>query len=273
LTKSSPSHWVTSISDITPEDIYIRGYPMRALIGRLPFSAIAFLIVRGRMPTPGEARMMDVILSSILDYALQKSGTVAARAVVSVNPQMPVGLGAGVLAAGEYALSPEDTGRFIADTFASWKASGETMEQHARKLVDELRRTKRRVPGFGHQVFRGVDPRAERLKQVAIEQGVWGEANEWYAAVHRAFQAAANKPDLVMNDVGMLAGIMAQMGFTPQEMAGIAILSTFPGLIAHVSEELQSGVRVRIIPDANIDYARDRKDLDTDMKAAGWGAA
>jgi citrate synthase len=44
-----------------------------------------------------------------------------------------------------------------------------------------------------------------------------------------------------------------------------------PGLIAHVSEELQSGVRVRIIPDENVDYARDRKDLDADMKATGWG--
>jgi citryl-CoA lyase len=272
LIKGTPSHWVTAVSDITPEDIYIRGYPMQELVGRLPFSAIAFLIIRGRMPSPGEARMMDVILSSILDYALQKSGTVAARAVVSVNPQMPVGLGAGVLAAGEYALSPEDTGRFIVDTFAAWKASGEPMEEHAKKVVAELRRTKRRVPGFGHQVFRGLDPRAERLKQIAIKNGIWGEINKWYAAVHRAFQAAANKPDLVMNDVGMLAGIMTEMGFTPQEMAGIAILSTFPGLIAHISEELQSGVRVRIIPDGNVEYARDRRVLDADMKAAGWEA-
>jgi citrate synthase len=270
LAKGTPSHWVTSVSDITPEDIYIRGYPMQSLVGKLPFSAIGFLIIRGKMPTPGEAHMMDVILSSILDYGLQKSGTVAARAVVSVNPQMPVGLGAGVLAAGEYALSPEDTGHFITDTYRVWKSSGEPMQEHARKLVEQLRKAKRRVPGFGHQVFRGIDPRAERLKRTAIEQGIWGEANEWYAAVHRAFQEAANKPDLVMNDVGMLAGIMTQMGFTPPEMAGIAILSTFPGLIAHVSEELESGVRVRIIPNANVDYARDRRNVGADMAAAGW---
>jgi citryl-CoA lyase len=273
MNKSTPSHWVSAVSDITPEDVYIRGYPMQALIGRLPFSAIVFLLIRGKLPTPGETRMMEVILTSILDYALQKSGTLAARAVVSVNPQMPAGLAAGVLAAGEYALSPEDTGRFISETFAAWKDSGETMETGARKLVDDLRRARRRVPGFGHPVFRGIDPRAERLKQTAMEQGIWGEINDWYAAVHRAFQLAANKPDIVMNDVGMLAGIMTQMGFTPQEMAGIAVLSTFPGLIAHISEELQSGVRVRIVPDKNVDYARDRRDLTADLKRAGWGAA
>jgi citrate synthase len=213
---------------------------------------------------------MDVILSSILDYALHKSGTIAARAVASVNPQMLPSVAAGVLAAGEFAVSPEDTGRFITSTYEAWKASGDPMEAYAAQLVADLRSQKKRVPGFGHQVFRGVDPRAQRLKEAAIANGVWGEANEWYAAVHRAFQAAANKPDLVMNDVGMLAGIMTQMGFTPQEMAGLAILSTFPGLVAHVSEELQSGVRNRIIPDDNVAYARTRRSLEQDMAEKGW---
>jgi citryl-CoA lyase len=270
MSKSTPSHWTSSVSDITPEDIFIRGYAMQDLVGRLPFSAITFLLIRGRIPTQGEAKMTDVILCSILDYALQKSGTVAARAIVSVNPRMNAGLSAAMLGAGDYAVSPEDTGRFIAEGFAACKASGLDVEAHATAFVAELRAGKRRVPGFGHPVFRNVDPRAERLKAMAEKQGVWGEANEWYAAVHRAFQAAAKKPDLVMNDVGMLAGIMFQMGFTPAEMTGLALLSTFPGLIAHISEELQTGAINRIIPDENVTYARQRLDLDADCAAAGW---
>jgi citrate synthase len=270
MTKNTPSHWVSSVSEITPEDIFIRGYPMRSLVGELPFSAISFLLVRGNLPTPGEVKMMDVILSSILDYALQKSGTIAARSIVSVNPRMTAGLAAGMLGAGEYAVSPEDTGRFIADSIQAWKASGDAMETYAEKLVADYRAAKRRVPGFGHQVFRGVDPRAEKLKAIAIKQGIWGEAIEFYEAVHRAFQRAANKPDLVLNDVGMLAAIMTQMGFTPPEMAGLALLSTFPGLIAHISEELQSGVVNRIIPNANADYTNERRDLDRDMRDCGW---
>lgn len=270
MAANSTSYWSSAVSDITPEDVYVRGYPIQTLMGTLPFSAVTYLIVRGQLPTPGQARMMDMILTSILDYGLQKAGTVAARAVVSVNPQMTAGLGAGVLAAGEHALSPEDAGMFISETYKRWQQSGQTMQEAARQVVSELRSAKRRVPGFGHPVFRAVDPRAERLKIAAIETGVWGEANEWYGAVHDAFRAAANKPDLVLNDVGMLAGIMTQMGFSPQEMAGIAILSTFPGLIAHISEELRSGARNRIIPDQDADYARTRHDLADDMKAKGW---
>lgn len=270
LSPGTSAFWVSSVSRITAEDIVIRGYPMRDLVGTLPFSGISFLLVRGRLPSPAETTMMDVILSSILDYALQKSGTIAARAVVSVNPRMTAGLAAGVLGAGEYAVSPEDTGRFIADSVAAWKRSGEDMETFAGKLVAELRAARRRVPGFGHPVFRGVDPRAERLRGLATQLGLWGEVNDLYDAIHRAFRAAANKPDLVLNDVGMLAGIMSQMGFTPPEMTGLALMSTFPGLIAHISEELQSGVINRIIPDSQARYAEERRDLGADMAALGW---
>ncbi len=268
--KGSPGFWTTSVSDVTSEDVFVRGYPLQSLIGRLPFPAMTALLIRGKIPTPGEARMMDVILCSILDYSLQKSGTVAARSVVSVNPQMAPGLAAAVLAAGEYAVSPEDTGRFVIESYRRWTASGAPLQQFATEFVSELRAQKQRVPGFGHPVFKGIDPRAQRLKDVAVEQKVWGPYGEWYEAIHRAFKQAVGKPDLVINDVGMMATILAEMGYTPPEMAGIAILSTFPGLIAHISEELASGVRGRMIPDSIAEYPRERRDLSADMTDAGW---
>jgi citrate synthase len=269
-TQSTPGFWTTAISDITPEDVYVRGYALREILGKLPYSAATALLIRGKMPTPGEARMMDAILCSILDYSLHKSGTVAARCVVSVNPQMVPGLAAGVLAAGDHAMSPENTGRFVIDNYRRWKESGEPLDAFANRLVDELHGRRARVPGFGHQVFRGVDPRAQRLKQIAIEVGVWGSYGEWYEAVHRAFKARLGKPDIVINDMGMLATILAEMGYSPQEMVGLSILSTIPGLIAHVSEELGSGVRNRIVPDEIASYPRPRRSLEEDMARAGW---
>ena len=267
---NTPGFWTTSVSDVTPEDVYIRGYALQSIIGKLPFAAVVGLLIRGKIPSPAETRMMDVVLCSILDYSLQKSGTVAARCVVSVNPQMSAGLAAAVLAVGEYAVSPEEAGRFILENSRCWKESGEPLESFAKGIVEEIRRQKRRIPGFGHPVFRGVDPRAQRLRDIAVEQGIWGPVGECYEEIHRAFQRAVGKPDLVINDVGMMAAILAEMGYTPQEMAGIAILSTMPGVIAHVSEELSSGARLRIVPDSNAHYPRERHDLAADMYKAGW---
>ncbi len=261
MTKNTPSHWVTGISRITEEDLLIRGYPMAGLVERKSFSEIAYLLIRGELPSSGQARMFDFLLTSVLDYGLEKSGTVAARMVASVNPQMPTSLAAGVAAAGEFALSPEPTGDFILKYYGAWRESGRPLEPFVADLVADMRARKERVPGFGHQVFRGVDPRAQTLKRIAQECGIWGDVNVFHEALHAEFKAATNKPDLVLNDVGMLAGIMIQMGFTPKEMAGIALLSTFPGLIAHVSEELRSGVRCRIVGRESVDYVCERREL------------
>lgn len=270
MTSESIPYWTTSVSDVDRDDVYLRGYQLRDMIGRLPFSAACFLLIRGRLPSPGEARMMDALLCSVLDYSLQKPGTVAARYCVSGNPSMTAGIATAVLGVGEYTLAPEDAGRFIAETYDSFSRSGRSAAEQAGSLVAELRKAGRRVPGFGHPNFRRTDPRAARLKEIAVEGGVWGPACDWYESVHAAFVQASGKPDLVLNEVGMMAAIMVQMGFTPAEMTGVALISSLPGVVAHVSEELRSGVRIRVVPEGTARYAAERKPFERDLAAAGW---
>jgi citryl-CoA lyase len=87
-TDNAAAYWTTAVSDVEDADVYVRGYSLGELIGRLPFPAATYLMIRGRIPTRGEARMVDAMLCSILDYALHKPGTVAARYAVSGNPNM-----------------------------------------------------------------------------------------------------------------------------------------------------------------------------------------
>jgi citryl-CoA lyase len=268
--KTPSKYWTTAISDIIPTDVFIRGYSLGELIGRLPFSAATYLLIRGDIPTHGQARMIDAMLCSILDYALQKPGTAAARFAVSGNPQMVPGMAVAVLSVGEYTLAPEDAGRFIQESYARWKKSGKSMDEFAKTFIDEIRASGKRVPGFGHPVFRGTDPRAQKLKGIAQQEGCWGEIGDWYEAVHRAFIKAAGKPDIVINEVGMMAAIQSVMGFSPPEMTGIALISSLPGVIAHISEEMATGKRIRIIQDEIAEFPRLRRDLDKDLKAAGW---
>ena len=268
--KQETAYWTTAVSDVADDDVFLRGVSLGSLIGKLSFSAACFLLIRGKMPTPGEARMLDALLCSVLDYSLYKPGTVAARYCVSANPQMVPGLATAVLSVGEYTLSPEDAGRFIQEGYATYQASGRGMDDFAAERIAALRKAKARIPGFGHPNFRFVDPRAQKLKEIAQANGTWGEQSEYYEACHRAFKASIGKPEIVINEVGMMAAILAQMGFTPQEMAGIAIISSLPGVVAHISEELQSKTRIRIVPDQIASYPRNRVDIDDAMADAGW---
>jgi citryl-CoA lyase len=263
-------YWQTSVSDVEEASVYIRGYDLGQIIGEVSFASCTFLLIRGRLPSPGESKMMEAVLCSVLDYSLKKPGTVAARYCVSGNPSMVAGLATAVLSAGEYTLAPDSGGAFIASTYADFRNSGEPLDVAADRIVSGLRANGQRVPGFGHPNFRFVDPRAKKLKDIAQANGVWGDICDWYEAIHTAFIKQANKPDLVINEVGMLAAILSQMEFSPAEMTGLALISTMPGVVAHISEELTSKTRIRTVPDHDVAYERPRHDLHGDLKAKGW---
>ena len=84
------AEWQTSVSRVDDGKVLIRGYDLEALIGGQSFTSSCFLLVRGRLPSPGEQRAFDAVLNAVLDYALLKPGTVAARYAVSANPSMPI---------------------------------------------------------------------------------------------------------------------------------------------------------------------------------------
>ena len=108
-----PAYWSSTVSRVESDTVFIRGYDLEDLIGGQSFTASCFLLLRGRLPTPGEVRVLDAVLNAVLDYALLKPGTVAARYAVSGNPNMVAGIAAAVMSVGKHTLAPEDTARFI----------------------------------------------------------------------------------------------------------------------------------------------------------------
>ncbi|MDQ0867786.1 citryl-CoA lyase [Arthrobacter sp. V1I9] len=271
IAEQSTDYWSSAVSQVTDTKVYVRGYDLEDLIGQIPFTAAIFLLIRGRVPTPHEVRCLDAVLSGVLDYALEKPGTLAARFAVSANPSMAIGMSAACLSVGKHTLSTEETGRFILATHAEYRSSGLPLEEFADAKVSAMRQIKERIPGLGHPVFKKIDPRGERLKEIAVKEGVWGEPAEVYEAVHRAFTELPGKSDIPINDVGVMAAILLGLGFTPEEGTGIAVLSTLPGVIAHVSEELSAGKPIRIVPRdaARYNGVTDR-DFNADRAKAGW---
>ena len=264
-----PRYWRTEVSAITPETVYVRGYKLDDVIG-MSFTAATFLMIKGRLPSPQETRVLDAVLTGVLDYGMEKSGTAAARYVVSCNPSMQAALAAAALSAGDYGLATENTARFIASTYTEYQDSGLGLAEFAEVVVARAKAAKYRIPGFGHQVFRFTDPRAQILKGIAVEAGLWGDQAVVYEAVHRAFIKQPGREHFPINDVAVLAAITVAMGFTPEESTALAILGTLPGVVAHISEELTSGKVQRLITPETVDYVVPVRDLTTDLEAAGW---
>lgn len=261
--------WSSSVSKVEADKVLIRGYDLEQLIGGQSFTASCFLLIRGRLPSRGETRALDAVLNAVLDYALLKPGTVAARYAVSANPNMVAGIATAVLSVGRFTLAPEDTGRFIASVAERHRVSGKSLAEFAAEVVADARIRKERIPGLGHPLFKRIDPRAQRLKEIAVAEGLWSDNAVLYELIHQAYIEAAGKPDMPINDIGMMAVVLLELGFTPDEMTGLAVLSTLPGVVAHISEELQNGRPIRTVPDDQVDYSGvSPRDFTMDQRAA-----
>src|SRR5215207_32155 len=114
--------WVRSgIGRSTPDTIEVLGRNLADdLMGQVSFADLAFALVAGRPPTPGEARVFDAVLVSLTDHGLTPT-VLAARLTHTGAPESLQGaVAAGLLGAGSVFLGPTgDTAELLAAIVAA----------------------------------------------------------------------------------------------------------------------------------------------------------
>ena len=246
--------WATKISRVIEGKVLIRGYSHEGLIGDRSYAEAVFLTLRGEMPTKNEARMTDALLNSLLDHGFVAASVLAARYCASGNPQVIPATAAGLLTAGSNTISPQHGAQFLEDAYALMQREKLTLEEAARRVVEQVRAKKARIPGYGHPTHKGDDFRAVKLWKIAAECGFIGEKTRLYQAIHAEFQRVTGKKDICINVDGALACVMTEMGFRPTQMVAIAVMAVVPGILAHVIEEIEEGKPLRIVRDEDQDY-------------------
>ncbi len=249
-----PHEWKTKISRVLENKVIIHGYPHEDLIGGKSYAEGVFLTLRGELPNAQEARMTDALLASLYDHAFVAASVLSARYCASGNPQLIPATAAGLLTAGNNTISPQHGCQFILDAHDMMKREGLSIEAAAQKVVAEVRAKKKRIPGLGHPTHKGHDFRATKLWEIAEECGFVGERTRLYQAIFQEFVRVTGKSGLCINVDGALACIMMEMGFKPLQMVAIAVIAVLPGIMAHVIEEIEEGVPLRVIRDENMDY-------------------
>ncbi|UCE74337.1 MAG: hypothetical protein JSV56_01165, partial [Methanomassiliicoccales archaeon] len=212
----------SSITDVGFHKINIRGYALQDIIRKLTFTQTVFLTIRGELPTEPQTRVMDAVLCGIVDHGLFAPTSLAARIIASAAPEsiMPAVAGA-MLTVGAVTVSPQDTADLIQAAINMMEKDGLSREEAAIKIVEQHKAKKKRLPGLGHPLHPTGDPRATALKEVAVENGVWGEKGKIYEAIHKAFVEITGR-EFPINIDGMMGCVLSEMGFDAKEMAGIA---------------------------------------------------
>ena len=113
---------------------------------------------------------------------------------------------------------------------------GTAPRRRARELAQEIHAAGGKVPGFGHPVHRPLDPRAERILELADEHGASGP----HVALARAFRGAVAEAwgrPLTMNVALPSAAVLLDLGFPSSTVKAIPLLARTAGLLAHLVEE------------------------------------
>jgi citrate synthase len=217
--------------------ITVRGRDLCAdLMGRLTFTDYFHLLVTGREPSETQRYFLDLLLVALAEHGLTPTAQ-AARMTLDAAPESLQGaVAAGILGCGSVVLgTAELCGRLLVEARARIDRGGEPDEVVATQ-VGEIRARRDKVPGFGHPVHHPVDPRTERILELADARGVAGPhldiARRMPAAVARAW----GRP-LPMNVSMPIAAVLLDLEFPAAILKAIPILARTAGLLAHLAEE------------------------------------
>jgi citrate synthase len=225
---------VSRIAKAYPDRVEVRGRDLTGdVMGRLGFTEYFHLLLTGREPSEDETFFLDLLLVSIAEHGLMPSN-VAARMTLAADPDSLQGaVAAGILGAGSVVLgSSEECARLLAQGLAS----GGEPAAVARDIVRAIHEAGGKVPGFGHPVHRPVDPRAERVLELAEERGASGPNVALAHALRDAVAEAWGKP-LPMNVSLAIAAVLLDLGYSPDIVKAVPILARTASLLAHLAEE------------------------------------
>jgi citrate synthase len=221
---------VTRIGRASPDKIEVRGRDLAGdLMGRLSFTEYFHLLMTGREPSDDERFFLDLLLVSIAEHGLMPSN-IAARMTLAADPGSLQGaVAAGILGAGPVILGAAEECALL---LAAMNAEGRDPVQVAR----EIHAAGGKVPGFGHPLHRPVDPRAERILELADARGVSGPHVALARALREAVVETWGKP-LTLNVSLPIAAVMLDLGYSPAVVKAVPILARTASLLAHLAEE------------------------------------
>jgi len=237
---------VTGIGNAELHRVLVRGYDLnKELVGKITFTDMTSLILRGRLPTPNEAKMLDALLIILVEHGMV-SHVIAARLVYHCAPEaIQAAVAAGLCGAGSVHLgSSEWSAKMLVDALPPDNQNPD-LDAIAASIFDDYAARKQRLPGIGHRTHAEGDPRADRLFAVAQETGVYRRYCELLQALSK-LASERRKRLIPVNVTGAIAAIALDMGFPWQITKAFALIGRTLGVMGHIAEEIRNPMATQI---------------------------
>jgi len=228
---------VTNIAQAYPDRVEVRGRDLCGdVMGRLSFTEYFHLLLTGREPSEQQRFFLDLLLVSIAEHGLMPSN-VAARVTLAAEPGSLQGaVAAGILGAGPVVLGASESCAQLLEEAQERVVAGGEPAAVAEEIARAIHASDGKVPGFGHPLHKPLDPRAERILELAEARGVSGPHVLLARRLRDAVAATWDAP-LPMNVAMSIAAVLLDLGFAADVVKAVPILARTAGLLAHLAEE------------------------------------
>src|SRR5262252_8732772 len=150
--RTQSDRWRSSLTDIEPNKILVRGYPLDEMMGRLGFAEAVYLLLMGELPTPAIGQMLNAVLVSSIDHGVTPPSTLAARSVATSGAPLKDCVASGILAFGPHHGGDIESCMRYLDRGLTLMRTGHSPHDAALVIVREYADAKEVPPGFGHRL-------------------------------------------------------------------------------------------------------------------------
>jgi citrate synthase len=220
----------SAICGSNSETIVVRGRDLcNDLVGRISLTEHLWLLVTGELPSEVQRRVLDATLVAIAEHGLVPS-VVAARATLAAAPEALQGaVAAGLLGCGSVILgAAHNAGIFLSEVVET--------PDGAQSVSRAYHAARRAIPGYGHPLHKGGDPRAERLLRIAKEVGSFGRHCVAAREVESLLPEITGR-NLVMNVSSAIPAVLLDVDFPLIALKGVPLVARAAGLVGHLTEE------------------------------------
>jgi citrate synthase len=230
----------------TPDRVVVRGHDLaEELIGKVSLGDMAFLELKGRLPTAPESAVFNAIAVTLVEHGMTPSAIAARLTYLGAPESLQGAVASGLLGLGDRFGGPvDDAARMLQEALAG-VAPDADLAPVAERVVAERRAAGRLVAGLGHPVHKPIDPRVPKLFEVAAANGFAGRYVRLMELVGEAMTRASGRP-LPVNATGAIGAIASELELPWQVCRGLAVMARAIGLVAHLQEELAEPMAAEI---------------------------
>jgi citrate synthase len=187
------------------------------------FSEMAFELLSEMEPTEGQLRLFDLILNLSIDH-----GPDAPSAVETIKSAKDKKTISESLAAGVLQINERHGGAIEPLMELLYKIQENQVTTAG--LVEDYLKNDKRLPGFGHRIYKNQDPRMNIIFGLAKEEKVGQEYIEIVKELEKELESQKGKK-LPINIDGSIAPILCGFGWSPKLGKAVFLIARTPGLL------------------------------------------